>query len=90
MLFILKNELFAHSLFFNEQCEQITQVPNQKWVMWANRSVCSPKMSDNEQIAQVMHQKWAIEGITRFWGVGKYGSVSKNTVYMAGLGTAFF
>ena len=27
---ILKNERFAHSHFFNEQCEQIAQVAHQK------------------------------------------------------------
>ena len=46
-----KNEQFAHSLFFDEQCEQITQVTHQKWVMWANCSGGSPKMSDHEWVA---------------------------------------
>ena len=57
--FILKNEWFAHSLFFNEWCEQITQVAHQKWASWANSSGRSPKMSDHEQFAQAAHQKWA-------------------------------
>ena len=30
--FNLKNERFAHSLFFGERCEQFAQVANQKWV----------------------------------------------------------
>ena len=55
----LKNERFAHSLFFGEQCEWIAQVAHQKWAMWANRSGRSPKMSDHERFAQVAHQKWA-------------------------------
>ena len=46
-----KNEQFAHSLFFYEQCEQITQVTHQKWVMWANCSGGSPKMSHHEWVA---------------------------------------
>ena len=28
--------------------------------MWANRSFCSPKMSDHEWFAQVAHRKWAM------------------------------
>ena len=55
--FHLKNERFAHSLFFNEQCEQIAPVDHQKWAMWANRSSHSPKMSDHERLAQVTHPK---------------------------------
>ena len=42
-----KPEWFANCLFFNERCKQIAQVAHQKW---ANRSGCSPKMSDHEQI----------------------------------------
>ena len=57
--FILKNKRFAHSLFFNEPCEQIAQVAHQKWAMWANGSDRSPKMSNHERFAQVAHQKWA-------------------------------
>ena len=57
--FILKNERFAHFLFFNEQCERIAQVAHKKLAMWANRSGRSPKMSDHEWFAQVAHQKWA-------------------------------
>ena len=57
--FYFKNERFAHSLFFGEQCEQIAQVAHQKWAMWTNRSGCSPKMSDHERFAQFAHQKWA-------------------------------
>ena len=30
-LFYYKNERFAHSLLFNEQCERIAQVAHQKW-----------------------------------------------------------
>ena len=37
---------FAHSLFFNEQCERIAQVAHQTWAMWANCSGSSPKMSE--------------------------------------------
>ena len=51
--------IFAHFLFFGERCEWIAQVAHQKWVMWANRSGHSPKMSDHERFAQVAHQKWA-------------------------------
>ena len=51
------NERFAHSLLFTERCERIAQVAYQKWAMWANRSGCSPKMSDHERFAQVAHQK---------------------------------
>ena len=47
------------SLTKNERCERIAQVAHQKWAMWANRSGCSPKMSDHERLAQVAHQKWA-------------------------------
>ena len=50
--FILKNERFAHSLFFNERCEQIAQVAHQKWAMWANRSGLSPKMK-NERMSEL-------------------------------------
>ena len=52
-------ERFAHSLFFDEQCEQIAQVAHQKWAMWANRSGRSPKISHHERFAQVPQQKWA-------------------------------
>ena len=54
MYFSLKNEWFAHSLFFGERCE-------------ANRSGRSPKMSDVSEIAQVAHQKWAHEWIACFF-----------------------
>ena len=54
-----KNEWFAHSLIFGERCERIAQVAHQKWEMWANCSVHSPKMSDHERFAQVAHHKWA-------------------------------
>ena len=48
------------------------------WVMWANHSGSSPKMSNHEQFAKVTHQKWATmskllrsltknEQITRFF-----------------------
>ena len=56
--FILKNELFAHSLIFGERCERIAQVAHQKWAMWANRSGWSPNMSVHERFSQVAHQKW--------------------------------
>ena len=58
IFFYLKNEQFAHSLFFGERCEQIAQVTHQKWGMWASRSDRSPKMSD---------QKWANEQIACFF-----------------------
>ena len=56
--FILKNELFAHSLIFGEHCERIAQVAHQKLAMWANRSGWSPNMSVHERFSQVAHQKW--------------------------------
>ena len=52
-------ERIAHSLFFNGLCERIAQVAHRKWVLYANRSGHSPKMSDHEQFTQVAHQKWA-------------------------------
>ena len=36
----------------------IPSFPHFWWVMWANRSGRSPKMSDHERFAQVTHQKW--------------------------------
>ena len=60
ILFCFKNERFAHSLFFNERCEQITLVAHQKWAMWADFSGHSPKMSNHERFAQVTHQNRAI------------------------------
>ena len=59
VFFILKNERFAYSLFFNQRCEQKDQISHQKWAMWAKYSGRSPKMSDYEQFAQIAHQKWA-------------------------------
>ena len=56
--FYLKNERFAHSLFFGEQCEQIAKVAHQKLAMWANPSGRSLKMSNNKRFAQVAHKKW--------------------------------
>ena len=59
----IKNERFAHSLFFNERCEQISQVPHQKWAMWANRSGCSSIMSDvSESLRSLIKNErpWAI------------------------------
>ena len=44
--FYWKNERIPHFLFFGERCEWIAQVAHQKWAMWANRSGCSPKMSE--------------------------------------------
>ena len=58
--FYFKNEQIAHSLFFGEQCEWIAQVTHQKWAMWVNRSVHSPKMSDHEQLAHIAQRKWVI------------------------------
>ena len=58
--FYLKNEGIAHSLFFGERCEWITQVTHQKWVIWANRSGRSPKMSDHERYPHIAQMKWAI------------------------------
>ena len=80
-VFYLKNEWITHSLFFGERCEWIALVAQQKWVMWANRSGRSPKMSkpwaicsggseersDCEQIAQVAHQKCVNEWIACFF-----------------------
>ena len=65
--FIKKIEWFAHSIFFGERCEQITQVAHQKWAMWANHSGQSEEMSDREQIAQVANQKWVNEQIARYF-----------------------
>ena len=59
-LYVKKTECIAHSLFFNERCERMAQVAHQKWVMWANRSGRSPKMSNLERFAQVAQRKWAI------------------------------
>ena len=42
----LKKQLFPHSLFFIKRYEWIAQVAYQKWAMWANRSGCSPNMSE--------------------------------------------
>ena len=54
----------THFLFFGERYEWIAQVAHQKWAMWANRSGCSPKMSDvseslrsltkNEQMSELL------------------------------------
>ena len=57
------NERMAHSLFFNERCEQIAQVAHKKWAMWANRSGHSPKMSDvSKSLRSLTKNKrpWAI------------------------------
>ena len=56
----LKNERFAHSLFFGEQCEWIAQVAHQKWVTWVNRSGHLTKMSDHEWFTHIAKRKWAI------------------------------
>ena len=58
--FYFKNEQIAHSLFFDEQCEWIAQVPHKKWAMWANCSGPSPKISDHERFAHIAQRKWAI------------------------------
>ena len=50
-----------------ERCEQIAQVPHQKWAMWANRSGRPPKLSDHERFAQVAHQKRGNEWIACFF-----------------------
>ena len=52
IIFFFFNGRFAHSLFFNEQCEHIDQVVHQN--------------KQCERIAQVDHQKWANERIARF------------------------
>ena len=52
--------IFAHFLFFCEQCEWIAHFAQIKWAMWANRSFRSPKMSDHERFAQVAQRKWAM------------------------------
>ena len=67
--------IFAHFLFFGERCEWIAHFAQIKWAMWANRSFCSPKMSDSlkslrgneqcEQIAHFTHQKWVNRSF--FW-----------------------
>ena len=54
-----KSLIFTHFLFFGERCEWIAHFAQIKWVMWANRSGRSPKMSDHERFAQVTHDKWA-------------------------------
>ena len=50
--------IFANFLFFGERCEWIAHFAQIKWAMWANRSFCSPKMSDHEQFTQVTQRKW--------------------------------
>ena len=52
--------IFAHFLFFGEQCEWIAHFAQIKWEMWANRSFHSPKMSDHEWFAQVAQRKWVM------------------------------
>ena len=52
--------IFAHFLFFCEQCEWISHFAQIKWAMWANRSFRSRKMSNHEQFAQVAQRKWAM------------------------------
>ena len=53
------NKRFAHSLFFNELCEQIAQVAHQKWVICSGRS---PKMSEWANCLFF----WANSSFTRF------------------------
>ena len=54
------NERFAHSFFFNERCERISQVAHQKWAMWANLSGCSPKMSNvSESLRLLTKNEWS-------------------------------
>ena len=53
--------LFAHSLFFNKRCEQISQVALNKRATWVNRSHRSLQKSDCEQFAQVAQDKRAKE-----------------------------
>ena len=55
-----KNQWIAHFLFFGEWCEWIAYFAQIKWAMWANRSGCSPKMSDYERFAQVAERKWVV------------------------------
>ena len=52
--------IFAHFLFFGQQCEWIAHFPQIKWAMWVNCSFRSPKMSDHEWFAQVDQRKWAM------------------------------
>ena len=73
MYFSLKNEWFAHSLFFGERCEanrsgrspKISDVSEslrsliKNELTWAIRSGRSEEMSDREPIAQVAQDKWA-------------------------------
>ena len=49
----LKKWVIRSFPLFDERCEQIAQVANQKWA--------------NEQIAQVAYQKWANKQIARFF-----------------------
>ena len=55
-----ESHIFAHFLFFGERCEWIAHFAQIKWAMWANRSFCSPKMSDHERFAQDVQRKWAM------------------------------
>ena len=43
--------IFAHFSFFGERCEWIAHFAQIIWAMWANRSGCSPKMSDHKRFA---------------------------------------
>ena len=52
--------IFAHFLFFGEQCEWIAHFAQIKWAMWVNGSFRSPKMSDYEWFAQIAQRKWGI------------------------------
>ena len=53
IFFYLKNERFTNSLFFNERCERIAQVPHQKW---ATMSESLRLLTKNEQIGRFFEQ----------------------------------
>ena len=56
MFFIIKNEQFAHSLFFNEPCEQITQVAHIIYQKWATMSKLLRSLTKNERIARFLRE----------------------------------
>ena len=52
--------IFAHFLFFGEQCEWIAHFAQIKWAMWANCSDCSPKMSGgSESLRSLRGNEWS-------------------------------
>ena len=66
-LYFLVRDFVSFKKTSYERCEQIAQVPHQKWAMWANRSGRPPKLSDHEHFAQVAHQKRGNEWIACFF-----------------------